>query len=126
MMFGPSDNRAVTCVADSLARHNVSHQVFNGHEANKRYPNQFKIPDNYSCVFEEKGGILQAQKAVAAFQVHNIHTCLYMYQKLHNYHTPILITKSQYFVIENCSCHTITYAHTLNTITCMVHVCFLL
>ena len=93
-MFGPSDNRAVTCVADSLARHNVSHQVFNGHEANKRYPNQFKIPDNYSCVFEEKGGILQAQKAVAAFQVHYIHTCLYMYQKLHNYHMPILITKS--------------------------------
>ena len=56
----------------SLEEKQVPHEVFNGEEAKSRYP-QLKIPADYRCVFEKDGGILLADKALAAFQV-TLHT----------------------------------------------------
>ncbi len=47
-----------------------------GAEANRRYPGTLKLPSHYKCVFESVGGILHANRAVAALQVHVL---LYMY-----------------------------------------------
>ena len=44
----------------------VSHT---GSEANRRYPDQLNLPSHYKCVIEKDGGILCANKAVAALQV---------------------------------------------------------
>ena len=73
MVFAPGANRVVTSIADSLAQNKVPHEVFSGREAKRRYPHQLKIPDEYTCVFEDGGGILKSQNAVAAFQVHIVH-----------------------------------------------------
>ena len=69
-MFGPPKNSAVSSTARSLASGRVPHQTFSGREANRRYPQQLKLPEDYTCVFEEGGGILNAQRAVLAFQVY--------------------------------------------------------
>ena len=66
MLFG---DKAVTDFATSLKISNAPHQVMSGREANERYPQQLKLPDNYTCVLEEDGGLLQAAKAVATLQV---------------------------------------------------------
>ena len=72
-MFGPRKNIAVSSTARSLASGQVPHEQFSGREANRRYSQQLKLPEDYQCVFEEGGGILNAQKAVLAFQVsHNV------------------------------------------------------
>ena len=65
-MFG---NDRVSEYIDSMKVNNVPHQVMSGREANKRYPQQLKLPEDYLCAFEEDGGILRASKAVAALQV---------------------------------------------------------
>ena len=46
----------------------VQSEVFSGEEANRRYP-QLKLPADYKCVYDKDGGILLADKALAAFQV---------------------------------------------------------
>ena len=71
-MFGPPQNSAVSSTARSLASGRVPHQTFSGREANRRYPQQLKLPEDYTCVFEEGGGILNAQRAVLAFQVQTV------------------------------------------------------
>ena len=68
-MFGPNDSPVVRTHKQSLRQCNVPHEVFAGSEANRRYPDQLKLPDSYACVFERDGGILRANKAVAALQV---------------------------------------------------------
>jgi glycine/D-amino acid oxidase-like deaminating enzyme len=68
LVFGPSENGAMVSIADSLARGKVPYEVFSGREANLRYPHQLKIPDTYTCVYEDGGGSLNAQKSVMAFQ----------------------------------------------------------
>ena len=68
-MFGPRKNAAVHATAHSLARGQVPHERFSGREANRRYPHQLKLPEDYECVFEEGGGILYSQRAVQTFQV---------------------------------------------------------
>jgi sarcosine oxidase/L-pipecolate oxidase len=68
LVFGPRKNIAVSSTAHSLASGQVPHEQFSGREANRRYSQQLKLPEDYQCVFEEGGGILNAQKAVLAFQ----------------------------------------------------------
>lgn len=68
-MLGPNDAAAVLSTADSLASSGVAHEVFSGRDANLRYPHQLKLPDTHKCVYEDGGGILNAQKAVLTFQV---------------------------------------------------------
>lgn len=66
LAFGPSDR--VSGIAKSLASGEVAHEVLSAQEANQRYP-QLQLPDTHICVYEEEGGILNAQRAVMAFQV---------------------------------------------------------
>ena len=69
MVFGPDDSVSVAEIAQSLASNGISYEEFSGEEANKRYPDQLKLPANTKCLYEKDGGILCANKAVAAFQV---------------------------------------------------------
>ena len=69
MVFGPDDSVSVAETAESLASNGMSYEEFSGEEANKRYPQQLKLPANSKCVYEKDGGILCASKALAAFQV---------------------------------------------------------
>ena len=71
-MFGETDN--IQAYIDSMKGCGVPYEAFSGKEANRRYPHQLKLPDNYSCVFEDDGGILRANRALAALQVFN--TCM--------------------------------------------------
>jgi sarcosine oxidase/L-pipecolate oxidase len=68
LVFGSPRNISVSSTAHSLASGQVPHEQFSGREANRRYSQQLKLPEDYQCVFEEGGGILNAQKAVLAFQ----------------------------------------------------------
>lgn len=69
LVFGPANSVSVAETAKSLASNGIFHEAFSGEEANKRYPHQLKLPANSKCVFEKDGGILFANKALAAFQV---------------------------------------------------------
>ena len=66
IIFGGSD---VDHFIKSLEANNIEHQVLSGEEANLKYPHQLQLPNDYTCVFEEYGGILRASKAVATIQV---------------------------------------------------------
>lgn len=69
IVFGPRDCEEVKSVAESLSKNKVPHDVFSGHDANIRYPHQLRLPDDYYCVYEDGGGILNSQNALMAFQV---------------------------------------------------------
>ena len=69
LVFGPPTDPDVLSTARSLASGNVPYEELSGREANRRYPQQLKLPEDHRCVFEEGGGILNAQRAVLAFQV---------------------------------------------------------
>lgn len=66
MIFGNDD---VKKYINALKVNNHPHTIMSGKEANKKYPRQLKLPDNYLCVTEDNGGILQASSAVTALQV---------------------------------------------------------
>ncbi len=68
MMFGEKDSE-VADVISILRGCGVEHEVFSGAEANRRYSRQFNLPPNFRCVLEKDGGILRANKCVAALQV---------------------------------------------------------
>ena len=55
--------------AESLTAVGVTHKLMSGKEANQRYPMQLQLPDDYITIFEGDGGILRANKALAAMQV---------------------------------------------------------
>ena len=61
LVFGPDSNTGVAATADSLASGGMAHERFTGQEANRRYPHQLRLPDDYQCVSEEGGGILYSQ-----------------------------------------------------------------
>ena len=63
-------------MVSSLVRHGIEHEVFSGSEANRRYPDQFTLPSDYMCIFEKEGGILLADKALAAIQVSTLQSGL--------------------------------------------------
>ena len=52
----------------SLEQNQGNYDIFSGEEANRRYP-QLTLPAKYECVYDKDGGILLADKALAAFQV---------------------------------------------------------
>ena len=66
-VFG--DGEIVGQYIKSLETNNTPHQCLSGEEANLKYPHQLQLPNDYTCVFEEYGGILRASKAVATIQV---------------------------------------------------------
>ena len=65
-MFGDD---SIQPYIDSMKVNNVPHQVMSGREANERYPQQLKLPEDYLCALEHEAGILRASKAVAVIQV---------------------------------------------------------
>ena len=69
-MFGPiQEHGLLDDVVSGLDRHKIEYEVFSGSEANRRYPDQLTLPSDYMCIFEKEGGILLADKALAAIQV---------------------------------------------------------
>ena len=69
LVFGEADSKPVCQYIDTVRECGVSHEVFAGREANRRYPDQLKLPDSYTCVYEYNAGILRASKAVNTLQV---------------------------------------------------------
>ncbi len=47
----------------------VESQLLSGKEVNEKYPKQLKLPDDYSCVFVHKSGMIRASHALATLQV---------------------------------------------------------
>lgn len=66
-MFG--DER-VNDFIDVLQKNSYPHQILSAEDVNKKYSEQLQLPNDYRCVIEESGGILQADTAVAALQVY--------------------------------------------------------
>ena len=69
LMFGEADNCKLRAYIDSMKGCGIPYETFSGKEATRRYPHQLKLPDNYSCVFDQDGGLLRANRALAALQV---------------------------------------------------------
>ena len=69
LSIGQNGNPEIQSYIDSLGGCGVNHEVFAGREANRRYPDQLKLPDSYTCVYEHNAGILRASKAVTTLQV---------------------------------------------------------
>ena len=67
--FGPSTAKELNATAAALRACGVPHQIFSGQEANRRYPNQLKLPPTHKCIYQDEGGILYAHRALMAFQV---------------------------------------------------------
>ena len=67
-MFGEEDTEVAEAIS-SLRSCGVEHEVFSGAEANRRYPQQLRLPPDFRCVMEKDGGILCADKCWAALQV---------------------------------------------------------
>ena len=61
------------CYLDSMKECGVPYVIYTASEANKKYSNQLKLPESFSCVIEHDGGILKADKALATLQVQNKH-----------------------------------------------------
>ena len=69
LVFGDANNKHVHQYIDTVQKCGVSHDVFTGSETNRRYPDQLKLPDSYTCVYDHDAGILRASKAVTTLQV---------------------------------------------------------
>ena len=69
LVFGEASSEPVQQYIDTVRECGVPHEVFTGREANRRYPDQLKLPDSYKCVYEYEAGILRANKAVTTLQV---------------------------------------------------------
>ena len=53
----------------ALSTCGIPYSLLDAPEANEKIP-QLNIPMEYVCVIEEDGGILRAERALEAFQVH--------------------------------------------------------
>ena len=69
LSIGERANIEIQSYINSLKACGVSHDVFTGSEANRRYPDQLKLPDRYNCVYEPHAGVLRANRAVITLQV---------------------------------------------------------
>ena len=69
LSFGQNDDSVIQSYISSFRECGVPHEVFTGREANRRYPDQLKLPDSYKCVYEYDAGILRANRAVTTLQV---------------------------------------------------------
>ena len=70
--FGQSDEQKLNDTIESLRVNGTPHEEFTGHEANKRYPQQLKIPPTHKCFYDSMGGLLYASRALLAFQVNSM------------------------------------------------------
>nr|KAG5703247.1 hypothetical protein BaRGS_034158 [Batillaria attramentaria] len=65
--LGNLDGDYMSSLLASIKRHNVDHTVLQPADVRRDYP-MFTYPDNYGGVMDKNGGILLADRAVAAFQ----------------------------------------------------------
>ena len=54
---------------EKMTANGVKSQLFSGKEANEKYPNQLKLPDDYNCFFVENCGMIRASRALVTLQV---------------------------------------------------------
>ena len=66
---GPQEVAAIDDVVRSLKANSEEYEVLTAEEVNSRYSEQLQLPADYKCVYEGDGGVLLADKAVAAYQV---------------------------------------------------------
>ena len=69
LVFAPSQSEKFHATVASLKANGEEHEVLTAEEVNSRYFEQLQLPDDYMGVFEKDGGVLLANKAVAAYQV---------------------------------------------------------
>lgn len=68
MVFGEEDcDNELKQVVSALQENALPFQCFSAEEANSRYPG-LRLPGNFTCVLENYGGILLADKAVSTLQ----------------------------------------------------------
>ena len=67
--FGPKNDKELESVINCLALCGIPHEVMSSSEANQRYPDQLKLPDEYKCLSEPDAGMILSSKAVDTFQV---------------------------------------------------------
>ena len=69
MCYGPEGSSAINATITSLKANSEEYEVLTAEEVNSRYSEQLQIPADCKGVFEKDGGVLLADKAVAAYQV---------------------------------------------------------
>ena len=70
LLFGQGTEEYIKSNMETLKSNGIPHEIFNGLEANQRFPRQLKLSPSHKCVYEEVGGgVLYAQRALMAFQV---------------------------------------------------------
>ena len=57
---------------ESLNKNGVPYDLLTGEEANRRYPQQLKLPSDCWCIYEADGGVLKASLALKTLQVFDV------------------------------------------------------
>jgi sarcosine oxidase len=66
--MGAPESELVAGTLQSARQHGLPHDVLDAAGVTRRFP-AFRLPDDFIGVFQPDGGVLQAEPAVAAFQV---------------------------------------------------------
>ena len=66
--MGLNGGKFLSSIAAAMSRHGMAYQSFEPSELKRRYPMLF-YPPSCAGLLDPKGGILRADKALAAFQV---------------------------------------------------------
>ena len=74
--MGMSGGENLSSIASAMSRHGMEFQSFDTNELKRRYP-MLHYPPSYAGLLDPKGGILRADKALAAFQVSHYLTVYY-------------------------------------------------
>ena len=68
MAFGKKGGKELSSVLKAAKSCSIPHKLMTASEANRIVP-QFNIPEDYQCVLEEDGGIINAKSTVKVLQV---------------------------------------------------------
>ncbi|KAD6120153.1 hypothetical protein R6Q59_026173 [Mikania micrantha] len=75
--LGPADSSSLLAVIANCKKHSINHRILNRHQANDHFSGAVNIPEDWTAVVTELGGILKPTKAVAMFQTLAIkHGCV--------------------------------------------------
>nr|XP_043636424.1 probable sarcosine oxidase [Erigeron canadensis] len=66
--MGPAENTSLLALISNCEKHSVSYSVCNSHLANEYFNGVVEIPEDWTAVVTELGGVLKPTKAVAMFQ----------------------------------------------------------
>ena len=65
---GVNNGKFLTSIASAMSRHGMEYEVIQPNQLGQRYP-MLSYPLSRGALLDPKGGILRADKALAAFQV---------------------------------------------------------